>query len=176
MAQDEGGSGPLADPYLQRALDAIESIVGGLGPEAWDQAPPGKWSPAQILEHLGKAFAGTAYILDKGVADGAPKGRPPSWRQRLFAALVVDVGYFPTGVPAPEITRPQGLRGPEALAFARDTLRDLDAAAVRCEARFGRRALVANHPILGGFTVGRWRRFHWRHTVHHMRQIAHRRA
>ncbi len=69
-----------------------------------------------------------------------------------------------------------GSRGPTALAYARETLQALDAAAVRCEAQFGPRVPVANHPILGGFTVRQWRRFHWSHTRHHVRQIAQRRG
>ena len=69
------------------------------------------------------------------------------------------------------MTVPGGLSGEEALALARRTLQELDAAAARCAERFGAGVRVANHPILGGFTVGQWRRFHWVHTRHHMRQI-----
>lgn len=166
----------LADSSLQRALDAIDDAAGTLSGDDWLRAAPGHWNCSQIFEHLGKAYGTTAYILDKCIADGAPKGRAQSWRQRLFTALVVDVGYFPTGVQAPEVTRPVGLPADQALAYARETLMALDAAAVRCLARFGGRVRVANHPILGGFTVPQWQRFHWRHTHHHMRQIARRRG
>jgi len=176
MHSVSNGRVALLDPHLQRALDAIEATTRGLTPEAWRRAAPGQWNSAQILEHLGKAYGSTAYILDKCVTDGTPKGRQPSWRQRVYATLIVDLGYFPTGVAAPEITRPDGLAGIEALAYARETLHALDAAASRCDVRFGPRALVANHPILGGFTVRQWRRFHWSHTRHHMRQIAQRRG
>ncbi len=87
----------------------------GLTPEAWLRAAPGQWNSAQILEHLGKAYGSTAYILDKCVTDGAPKGRQPSWRQRVYATLIVDLGYFPTGVAAPgdhAPRRPHGNGGP----------------------------------------------------------------
>jgi hypothetical protein len=162
----------IADPDLQRALQAIDTVTADMAAAAWSVAPTGRWHCANILEHLGKTYERTAYILDKCVTDGAPKGRPPSWRQRAIAIAVVRIGYFPTGIKAPEMTIPEGLAGEQALAYARRELQALDAAANRCEARFGSATCVANHPILGGFTVPQWRQFHWRHTKHHARQIA----
>ena len=163
------------DPHLQRALADIDAATQGLSAADWQRCPAGRWNCAQILEHLGKAYGGTAYILDKCVADGAPKGHQPSWRQRLSATIVVTLGYLPSGVKAPSMTVPDGLCGEEALALARRTLMELDAAAQRCADTFGDYVRVANHPILGGFTVRQWRRFHWVHTRHHVRQIFQRR-
>ena len=162
----------IADPHLRRALQAIDTATADMPSEAWSVAPAGRWHVAHIIEHLGKTYERTAYILEKCVTDGAPNGRTPSWRQRTFAMVVVRIGYFPTGIKAPEMTIPEGLPGMEALAYARQNLLALDAAASRCEARFGSAAWVANHPILGGFTVPQWRQFHWRHTWHHAKQIA----
>ena len=165
----------LTHPDLQRSIEAIDDVVGALALADLDRAPTRGWSIAQILEHLGKAYGSTAYILDKCVTDGAPKGRSPSLTQRFFATLIIDVGYFPRGVRAPEITVPTGMGGAEAVAYSRTQLQALDTAAARCLERFGPRVRVANHPILGGFTVPQWQRFHWRHTRHHVRQIATRR-
>ena len=67
----------LADPHLQRALDALNVASHALSTEGWLRAAPGHWNSAQIVEHLGKAFGSTAYILDKCVTDGAPKARTP---------------------------------------------------------------------------------------------------
>ena len=60
-------------------------------PPTGSAAPAGHWHCAQILEHLGKAYGGTAYILDKCVADGAPKGDPAV----LAAAIVRDDSRHP---------------------------------------------------------------------------------
>ena len=163
------------DLHLRRALDHLDAATRGLSAEDWQRCPAGHWHCAEIVEHLGKAYGSTAYILEKCVQDGAPKGLRPSWRQWLSATLVVDLGYLPTGVKAPAMTVPSGLTGEEALALARRSLQELDAAAERCADMFGPDERVANHPILGGFTVGQWRRFHWIHTRHHVRQILERR-
>ena len=129
-----------------------------------------------MLEHLGKAYGGTAYILDKCVADGAPKGVPPSWRQRLSATMVVDPGLFAVRRESSVDDRP-GRPAPVKKRWRWRAARsvELDAAAQRCADTFGANVRVANHPILGGFTVHQWRRFHWVHTRHHIRQIAQRR-
>ena len=163
------------DVTLGKALAELDRATQGLSLDDLRRAEAGRWSVAMILEHLGKAYGSTAYIMQKALHDGAPKGRPPSWRQRLFAFAIVRGGYFPTGVKAPSVTEPSGVAAEQALTLVRDALLALDQASDECLTRFGPRALVANHPLLGGFTVDQWRRFHWRHTVHHARQIRARR-
>jgi hypothetical protein len=158
--------------HLQRAHDILDSSTSRLDADSLMSRPPGKWSAAEILEHLMKAYAGTAYILTRAVESGVPKGGAPTMRDRLSAFLVVDLGYLPSGREAPAVTRPEGLPPDGAAARAFDALRALDEAAARAEARFGRRVKLANHPILGPFDVRQWRRFHLVHTRHHARQIA----
>ncbi|MGI8672845.1 MAG: DUF1569 domain-containing protein [Luteitalea sp.] len=164
----------MTSPDLARALLLLDQqSLPGLDLPA---RAPGKWSGAEVVEHLGRAYAATAYILEKCAADGVPRGTAPSISQRAWVVMVVTLGYLPSGVRAPAVTLPQGLPGDEAQAFVRAGLHDLDSAAERCLVRFGPRTRVANHPRLGGFTVPQWCRFHWVHTRHHMRQIAARSA
>lgn len=165
----------IADRWLRRSLEAIDSSTLGMTPAQLAWHPEGKWSSAEILEHLAKAYGSTAYILEKCVAEGRTVASPASWRQRVFTQIVVTVGYLPSGVEAPAVTRPEGLVPLEALARARTSLEALDGAAQKSATLFGARVPVANHPILGGFSTAQWRRFHWVHTRHHMRQIAARR-
>ena len=164
-----------ADATLRKALAMIDDATHGMSRDDLQHAESDRWSVAHILEHLGKAYGSTAYIMRKVLSDGAPKGRAPSWKQRMFAFAIVSGGYFPTGVKAPAVTEPSGMEPEQALAMARGALLELDQAADACLTRFGPRARVANHPLLGGFTVDQWRRFHWRHTAHHARQIRARR-
>jgi hypothetical protein len=165
----------IADRWLRRSLEAIDASTRGMTPAQLAWHPEGKWSSAEILEHLAKAYGSTAYILEKCVAERRTVASPPTWRQRVFAVAVVTAGYLPSGVEAPTVTRPDGLSPLEALAGARASLEALDVAARKSAAAFGARVPVANHPILGGFSTAQWQRFHWVHTRHHMRQIARRR-
>jgi hypothetical protein len=41
----------------------------------------------------------------------------------------------------------------------------------QCEARYGAKTRVMNHPILGPLTARQWRKFHWVHGRHHVKQI-----
>ncbi len=162
---------PIGDPHLRRARALIDDTVAGLAHEALAWHEDGRWSTAEILDHLAKTYGGTAYIFRKCLADDGPKGRPPSVGEGLRAFVLLRLGYFPSGIKAPAMTLPDGLAPFEALDAARTRLAALDAVAAQCAERFGARARIANHPILGGLTVQQWRRFHWIHTRHHMRQI-----
>lgn len=159
-------------PDLAAARSAIDAATMHMTADDLARHVPGKWSSAQVLEHLAKAYGSTAYILDKCVREQRSVATPPSARQRLFTWVIVGVGYFPHGRPAPSVTIPDGMRPLEALDAARTSLAALDTAAARGVEVFGLATRVANHPLLGGFTIPQWRRFHRVHTRHHMKQIA----
>lgn len=161
------------DPYLGRALDAIDATVGGLTVERIARREPdaGRWSIAEILEHLTLAFTANPAAFEKALRSGELRARPPVLRQRLLRVLVVDAGYFPRA-RAPEMTRPSGSLAPgDSVRAIRTALQTLDAALAQVATRFGADALAANHPYFGGMNVNQWRKFHWRHTVHHMKQV-----
>jgi hypothetical protein len=157
-------------PYLQSALDAIESAAGALPSEVLVRPAGDKWSIAQILEHLTLAFAANASALEKALASGELRARKPGVRQVLGRILVIDAGYFPR-VPAPERTRPTGTTSERSLHAVREALVRLDSALTAAAARFGQDVRIANHPYFAGLTVRQWRKFHWRHTCHHMSQV-----
>ncbi|HZQ91133.1 MAG TPA: DUF1569 domain-containing protein [Terriglobales bacterium] len=158
-------------PFLQRARDEIESATAGLTPTQLAFAPAeGKWCCGQILEHLSIAYDGTARLLSKVVA-GGPRATPPTMKQRLSTIVVGDLGYFPSGRKAPEGTLPTGIAPEVALRNALDSIVRMDAVLAECEEKYGSRRKIADHPVLGALNVKQWRRFHWVHTRHHMRQV-----
>jgi hypothetical protein len=158
-------------PYLQRAQQAIEIAIGGMTTDQLLRHPEGKWCAAEILEHLARAFGTTVTHLQKCLDAGRPAASSPTLKQWLASTIVVDLGYFPTGREAPDFTRPKGLPPDEVLRRVREDLRAMDAVIAECERRFGTRCKLANHPILGPLSVAQWRKFHWVHTRHHMKQI-----
>lgn len=159
------------DFYLQRALDAIERETGGMPVEelAWHRE--GKWSTAEILEHLSLAFTSTSKAMERVLQQGRCERKRPSAKQWLATLLVVKMGYFPSGRPAPEWTRPRGLEAKDALATIRAAMIEMDKRIAEAENKLGT-GIVAIHPIIGPLTARQWRKFHWVHTRHHMTQVA----
>ena len=164
------------DSTLQRVKQAIEAATSGMTSEQLDQHPEGKWSAAGILEHLSITYGGTARLMRKCMDDGKPLGSSPTLKQRLATLLVTGWGYFPTGRPAPDFSRPKGLQGETALKTIVENLAAMDQGLAECERRFGGEVRIADHVVLGPLTIPQWRRFHLVHTQHHMKQIARLRA
>jgi len=169
----ERGTRESMDPVVEATADVLRAATVDLMPDDLARRrKPGRWSVAQILDHLLKTYASTAYILNRCVEQNAPKGRRPTLRERVSAWMVLDLGYFPTGVSAPAVALPSASPNPTVRDDALAALAQLDGAATAAEERFGRRAKLANHPVLGPFDARQWRQFHLVHTRHHMLQIA----
>ena len=159
------------DAFLAKALGEIERSAGDLTPDVIGRPADGRWSIADILEHLTLAFTLNRTAFEKALASGEPRARRPRLVQWIGRVLVIDIGHFPRA-EAPEKTWPQQSIAPErSVAAIREALLALDGTLTRVADRFGERVMVANHPYFAGLTVGQWRKFHWRHTVHHMRQV-----
>lgn len=164
------------DVYLKRAHDEIVAATGHLTVEQLARTAGGKWSPALILEHLTLTFRLNVSALEKSLAAGSTKARTPSLYQWLSRVLVLDVGYFPRA-NAPEGVVPSGSIPPEQVRAAiGEALTILDATLDRAAERFGEHTPLLRHAFFAAMTVPQWRKFHWRHACHHMRQVRHRAA
>ncbi|MGH9530447.1 MAG: DUF1569 domain-containing protein [Terriglobales bacterium] len=155
--------------YLQRLKNAIELAVQGMSESDLTRRPSeGKWSPAEILEHLCLTYKVTTKNLERSLTAGRPLGGPRTLKQRLVNVLVLDLAYFPAGRDSPQGAKPKGLLVSgevyRKLADMNDVIQD-------CEIKFGKPAFVADHPILGPLTTHQWRKFHWVHGRHHVKQI-----
>jgi uncharacterized protein DUF1569 len=159
------------DFYLQRALDAVERETRGMPADqlAWHRE--GKWSAAQILEHLSLAFSSTSKAMERALQQGRPARTRATAREWAVTLVVVKLGYFPSGRQAPEWTLPRGLDVAHAVETIRAALIEMDARIGEAQAKLGK-GVVAVHPIIGPLTAKQWRKFHWEHTRHHMKQIA----
>ena len=160
------------DFWLQRTLNEIDSATAGISPQqmSWHPAE-GKWSTAQILEHLSQAFESTVSALKRVETAGKPIAGRATFYQALATFVVADLGYFPHGRQAPKWTIPHGAPAEQVAKDIRQNLRAMDAVLAGLERQFGARVKVADHPIIGPLSVTGWRKFHYRHTLHHMRQI-----
>ena len=157
--------------HLGRAHDALQQSAGGLTLEQLSARPSSKWTIAEILEHLSRAFSMTTVGARRTLSAGKPTARPASLGKRVRAFVVVECGYLPTGVEAPTMVRPVGIDPATALSVVSENLQQMDAALNEAAVRFGTRVKLMDHPIIGALNVRQWRKFHWIHTRHHVRQI-----
>lgn len=151
--------------------DYVLGPLAGLPATDWHRAPPGKWSAAQIVEHL------TISLESSGLRFAERRSRPPMRRRRrdpvtLVAYwLVLRLGWFPSGFPAPAATRPGPQPDPAGIArrFREGHRRFIDLAAQLVPGR--RHNLFVKHPVIGDLTFEEWLRFHVVHCRHHAQQI-----
>jgi hypothetical protein len=139
--------------------------------EALGLHPEGKWSTAEVLEHLYLSYLYTGKGFARCLEAGRPLASSPTFRQRLNTMLVVEVGYFPKGRSSPERVRPRGTPAETILSGIGQQLETMDHLIAEAEMRYGTSACLVDHPVLGPLTGRQWRRFHWIHACHHLKQI-----
>ncbi len=160
------------DEQLRQLQDLIHSATRDFTDAELSYRPePGKWTPAEVLEHLILTYKGTIKNLDRNLQTGKPPASIFNFKQRLRVMLVVDFGYFPQGRKSPEAAVPKGVPTEHVLAEFESQIAAMNAVISKCETQFGKNSIVAIHPILGPLTAKQWRKFHLVHGRHHVGQI-----
>src|SRR5213594_1739304 len=143
--------------------DLVLGPLRGRADSEWEHGPPGKWTPAQIVEHLalGLTLSGETFQKRRNHAPMSRRRRTPAEQVARF--FIFGLRWFPPGRKAPERTTPP-TRIDRATAEAWD---QVDRALLP-----ERRAnLFVKHPRMGDLTIEEWMRFHVIHARHHARQI-----
>ena len=162
----------MVSPELEQVRREAERLTGTMSQADWHQAPPGKWSCAQIFEHLLLSYTATTAGARKAMELGKPLGGRPTLRDRISTFYVARLGLLPSGRTAPSHTTPKDGAGPGTLRQFNDALVAMDATLADAEKRFGSKVRLLDHPILGPLTASQWRRFHRTHARHHLKQVA----
>jgi Protein of unknown function (DUF1569) len=157
--------------YLDRLRQELEDATGHVGASDVARTPAGKWTPAQIMEHLFLTYQGTNRGLAKCLEKNTPLASSATLKDRIATFLVVHLGYFPEGRKAPERSTPRGMAPEEVRRALVPELLRMSAGLDDCEREFGSRTKILDHPILGPLTANEWRKFHWIHGRHHAHQI-----
>jgi hypothetical protein len=171
--------------YLESALQLMNEATAGFEEGDLVHRPAeGKWAPAEHVEHLSLTFSGTARMFRKLIASGSSSQqtqerrlpepltvRKPTPKEWLSVLMVVEFGHMPRGRKSPEFAVPKGLFGGAAMAAFHEHIQSMDEAFRDAERLFGTSGPVATHIVLGPLTINQWRRFHFVHTRHHMRQV-----
>jgi hypothetical protein len=161
----------VLDQQLQKLRDEIGNAVSGLSAEQLAWHPQGKWCLAEILEHLYLTYRGTLKASERCLEKGRPLARSPNLKDWLRTTVVVTLGYMPEGRKSPEPATPRGMAAEDTAQSIGPELTAMDAAIAKCEQQFGKSARLMDHPILGPLTARQWRKFHWVHGQHHLKQI-----
>jgi DinB family protein len=159
------------DADLEKLQRALADAIAGMSEEESNWHPAGKWCAAEVQEHLYLTYTGTVKGFERLVQKGGPQVTPTTWGQRLRLLVVTGVGYFPAGRKAPPFAQPRGLPRETVTGEFGSKIAEMDEVIARCEAQFGRRVKLLDHPILGPLTGAEWRKFHLVHGLHHAKQI-----
>ena len=159
------------DSRLEKLKEDLESAVEGMSSEQLNWHLPGKWCAAEVLEHLYLTYAGTIKGFEKVITSGKPLATRASMAHRVLTFVIVGLGRMPAGRKAPAMAQPRGLPPEQVRNEIGAKLVAMDAILAQCEARFGRRLKLLDHPILGPLTATQWRKLHLVHGRHHQKQL-----
>jgi hypothetical protein len=161
-------------PTTERIHKILLSVTQGMTPDDWCRHPSGKWSAADVLEHLSLTYSGTARGMQKVLDAGAPIVTPRTFKQKIGIWYITRLGRFPEGRQSPAAVRPTcaytGEQAGDILQHTLENLAKMDSAISDCERRFGP-VRILDHPVLGALNPSQWRRFHSAHARHHAVQI-----
>ncbi len=155
----------------REAISAFLSAARAVPSSRWaEPRAPGKWSSAEITEHVA-----LSYEVSRGILQGSFKGtRVP----RLFRPLigtfflqpVLQRGEFGRPAKAPKPLRPTGTHtGLEALTSRLQASADSFEAYVATAARAGKTSV--DHPLFGRLPLDEFLRLQTIHTHHHRKQL-----
>jgi hypothetical protein len=168
-----------ADARWQAALDehrvalaAFADAAEHVPADAWKMPrAPGKWSPAQIAEHLALAYEAMLSELRGGPAM-KPRAKP--WQQTIFRWVVLPHILFHRSIPraaSPREMRPAAEAGPDRAPV----LHRLAERAGELERELGRARRAGGgyltHPYFGPVPPLKVLRFAGVHLDHHRKQL-----
>lgn len=97
------------DSRLEKLKENLESALEGLSSEQMSWHAPGKWSAAEVLEHLYLSYVGTINGFERLMKADKPLATRASMKHRVQSFVVVGFGYMPPGRRAPAVAEPKGV-------------------------------------------------------------------
>ena len=157
--------------HLQELKDSLTTLLDGLSNDELNRSVPGKWSVAEVFEHLYLSYTGTTKGFSRVEEAGKPSAGRPTLKNRLQTFVVVGLGYFPRGRKSPPTALPRGLSPQKVMAEIASNVDEMDEIISRCAQKFGPDIKILDHPILGPLSANQWSKFHLVHGRHHLKQI-----
>ncbi|HEV2672083.1 MAG TPA: DUF1569 domain-containing protein [Gemmatimonadales bacterium] len=158
----------------QRIADLPTLVLGPFRDRSdseWERGPAGKWTPAQIVEHLALGLNLSAATFQARRNHAPMSRRPRTPAEQIAKLFIFGLRWFPPGRKAPERATPAAQisrASAEAHFLAGIAAWDqVDRALLPAR----RADLFVKHPRMGDLTVEEWMYFHVIHARHHARQI-----
>ena len=83
------------DSYLERLHQAVAAAKQGMCDEDRKPRSDGKWSAAEVLEHLYLTYTGTSKAFDRCLQAGKPLASASTLKNRLAAFRSPSAAIFP---------------------------------------------------------------------------------
>src|SRR5258708_15268778 len=96
------------DARLAQLHGALASAIRDMTADELTLHPEGKWSPAEILEHLNLTYTGTIKGLGRCLKSGTTSASPDRRSKRWHRLVLIRCGYFPRGRLSPPRVQPRG--------------------------------------------------------------------
>jgi hypothetical protein len=167
------------DPVLHRLeVELSRSLQGLTGPQTQlhPQLDSDRWNICQIVQHLLLTYSSTVSSFEERVAKGHPTRSRATPFQLLVRFFVFGIGVIPVRRKAPEITLPPAQTpqplptGDTLISSISAGLADMDKVLHKAEGHF-HSVPCLSHFAFGPLSIPQWRRFHFVHGRHHIRQI-----
>ena len=156
----------------QQAVSAFLAVARTIPPARWSEQPaPGKWSPAELTEHLALTYeAGRGLLQGSFPSMGVPQFLRPLVRS-LFLRPILQHARFPKRSKAPKFLRPIGAHpAREALTARLQAAADSFESYVAAADRSGKSTV--NHPWFGRLPLAELAQLQMIHTQHHHQHLA----
>ena len=170
------GSDPrvqILETELRRVRDQFVSALDALPADRLHVAPPGQWTPAQIIWHVAKVERGVARMIERKDAEIPPFSTVPPGPSSKRVLSLLD--QFPFHDRTQKLKAIDGLNPPAEVDLAAERGRWLDGRAQLLAAAYAagpRLALIEHpHPYFGRFDGFQWVLMVARHEERHLLQL-----
>ncbi len=158
------------DHQLARLEPIVFNPIHNVNHSDWRWAPEGKWSLAQVVEHLAITMDVVAEGFEE-LQDNETMERRSTPAQSVMRHTMLGAGEFPKGMRAPDITIPNDDPDPELAAANFRMALERTRTLVETWPEEKQIGVYLHHPVLGDLNLPEWVRFHYVHCSLHARQI-----
>lgn len=163
----------VLEQELTRVRREFEDALREVPESRRHAAPPGQWSPAQIIWHVAKVERGVARLIELRNSELPPNATVPPGPSTLVVLTLLD--KFPFFDRTQKLRAPEGLAPPVEVDLVAERGRWVDGRVQLLQAAYEagpRLSLIRHdHPYFGAFDGWQWVLMIARHEQRHLLQL-----